>query len=655
MMLKRVFGLAVFGVLLFGVSRAWGQAELAPWGNLEGIRIDGEMVPFESSVVMEESGEGREYRSRHYGVAPSFRRDGGTMLCETELEGVRFRKQVEDTGYGTARMTLEVEALEDLGGREFFFCLAFGEDAYGGAEARVFRGDGTREGVRLEFGAADAPGAVALGAVTGLDVGSPRRGVSVTFEGPGDLSARGRQREEGRDGEFWLSLLGKGAKAGSTARLVAGFEARAELDREEIRIEVDAGNLGSRFDGLGGNFRLQFPDTDPQVIDYCLEHLPLAWSRIGMWWRDWHPEEGADPVSLAREQGHAARVYEQMEMARRLAGLGLPVIVSAWFAPDWATAEGPTRPGTYGDSLDAAKWDAVAESLTAYLLYLKDEYGVEAALFSFNEPDIGVQVAQTPEEHVAMTALLGKRFAKAGLSTKLLLADTSNATPKSRRFVEAGLASADARPYVGAVGFHTWGGCEEENLRAWSGLARALQVPLLVTESGPDSEAHRNPDLFLEERYQQQEIDLYVRLLAHAQPQSIMQWQLTADYSLLSGGGVYGRKDTPLAPTRRFWNFKQLGLAPMGGHALQALTGASGVVAAGFADKARGRYVVHVVNNGAARATRVAGLPARESRIRAYATGKDHSMEPIPVVWELDGSARFDAPANSFCTVEVER
>jgi len=36
-----------------------------------------------------------------------------------------------------------------------------------------------------------------------------------------------------------------------------------------------------------------------------------------------------------------------------------------------------------------------------------------------------------------------------------------------------------------------------------------------------------------------------------------MQWQLTTDYSVLSGGSVYGESG-PLKPTQRFWNLKQL-------------------------------------------------------------------------------------------------
>jgi hypothetical protein len=36
------------------------------------------------------------------------------------------------------------------------------------------------------------------------------------------------------------------------------------------------------------------------------------------------------------------------------------------------------------------------------------------------------------------------------------------------------------------------------------------------------------------------------------------EWQLTTDYSVLTGIGIYG-EDGPLRPTQRFWNLKQLG------------------------------------------------------------------------------------------------
>jgi hypothetical protein len=91
-----------------------------------------------------------------------------------------------------------------------------------------------------------------------------------------------------------------------------------------------------------------------------------------------------------------------------------------------------------------------------------------------------------------------------------------------------------------------------------------MNLPLLVGEGSMDAGAWRYPDIFKESTYAMAEMNLYVRILKICQPESILQWQLTADYSPLMGGGVFGDMNVPLTPTQRFWNFKQIADMPEG-------------------------------------------------------------------------------------------
>jgi len=266
-------------------------------------------------------------------------------------------------------------------------------------------------------------------------------------------------------------------------------------------------------------------------------------------------------------------------------------------------------------------------------------------LFSFNEPDIGVQVTQTPAEHAALAGQLGRTFARHGLLTRILIADTSNATPGSLDFVRAIAADGTARLHAGALGFHSWGGCETENLKEWASLSRELALPLLVTETGPDSEAHRSPDLFMEPSYQLEEAELHLRLCAEARPASVMLWQLTADYSVFSGTKHYGRPG-PLVPTLRFHAYQQLGETPAGAFSLPAVSTHPLVVAAAFAGQAGGACAVHLVNKGAARWVHIEGLPPGTRWVRVSASDQSgrHDLGRVPVV---DGSVRVSLPACS--------
>ena len=243
-----------------------------------------------------------------------------------------------------------------------------------------------------------------------------------------------------------------------------------------------------------------------------------------------------------------SHVVESAQMAARLKEIGMPVVVSCWFPPSWALepASKPQRPGVAALRLDATKLDRSYDAIVSYLLFLKNEYGVEADYFSFNESDIGIDVLHTPQEHCDFIKTLGAKMAQNHLCTKMLLGDNSDATTLD--FLNPALADKDAHRYIGAVSFHSWRGCDDETLRRWHEAAQSINVPLIVGEGSTDAAAHRYSSILKESTFALYEINLYTRLCAICQPLSILQWQLTADYSLLQGNGILG-DNGPLRPT----------------------------------------------------------------------------------------------------------
>ena len=371
-------------------------------------------------------------------------------------------------------------------------------------------------------------------------------------------------------------------------------------------------------------------------------------------WQHWHPDESLSPLEEARAGRIHPRVAAAMEMAQRLSVRGMPVAVGMWFPPTWAIAGGEglaTAPrGPPGAPLDPAKMERIHESIADFLVFMKEAYGVEAVLFSVNESDIGVDVRQTAEEHARLNRELGAYFGTRGLATRMLLGDTSDAT--ALEFLDASLADDDALRWVGAVSYHSWRGWDDETLRAWGEVAGDLNVPLLVGEGSTDAGAWRYPAIFREPAFALEEIELYVRMLALSQPLSILQWQLTADYSLLAGGGVYG-DTTALRPTQRFWNLKQLADAPAGFHLPITCEGAA-VSCAAVGDPARGRYAVHLVNAGAEREARLEGLPSEVARLRVHVTDSARGMEETGWVPVSGGRAMVILPATSFVTAATD-
>lgn len=72
-----------------------------------------------------------------------------------------------------------------------------------------------------------------------------------------------------------------------------------------------------------GNFRLQNPTTDPQVIDYCLDNLRVALGRVEMPWYAWQPDENKNPIDEANAGKLDPKVDAAMKMTQRLAAEGI--------------------------------------------------------------------------------------------------------------------------------------------------------------------------------------------------------------------------------------------------------------------------------------------------------------------------------------------
>jgi hypothetical protein len=444
---------------------------------------------------------------------------------------------------------------------------------------------------------------------------------------------------------------------GQAAKQTFTIAATGTIDRTPVQLALNTTQPGRPWAGFGGNFRLQNPKGDPQVIDYCLKNMRVAYGRVEMPWQLWQPALGQDPTADARQGQLAPHVRESMEMAQRLGKLGMPVVVTAWSAPQWAVVgdqgngTGPGANGQWGAPLNQANLQASYKSIADYLVYLKEQYGTEATMFSFNESDLGINIRQTGQEHADLIKNLGAYFASRGLKTKLLLGDNSDSN--SYEFIVPAMQDAAARPYMGAVSFHSWRGWDTPTLQKWADAATKLKLPLLVGEGSIDAQAWGYPAIFEEPTYAQQEISLYMRLLTICQPLSILQWQLTSDYSPLVGGGIFGN-NAPLHPTQRFWNLKQLAATPKDVTFMPLTADRPNVTCAAMGNAAKGMYAVHLVNNGATRQVTLTGLPDKVKTLRTYVTDLKNNMKEGPRVPVAKGQARFTAAATSYTTLSTE-
>ena len=647
----------MFGV---GIKSSFAQAELTAWGNVNGVRIDGQLLKFTTSICLigpsmaDVTATGKEKQR------PMYTRKGDKQIVTTELSQFSFAETVQDTDHGMAAINIKEKAVADTTLTGAFICFDLPADDYSGANIQLIDSTAsTIEAVPLfpnRMGR--TPPAFRLrnflvqASVKGFRVITPTRRLEVKTEQPTEIIIqKGNPRFGNANDRIYLAVLTGHTKDAQTADKTFLLKVSGEIDRTPVQISIDPQKPGREFDGIGGNFRIQNEKSDPQIIDYCLDNLNVRWARVEMPWRSWHPVESANPLESARHGRLDESVRGAMEMAQKLARRHIPLIVSAWFPPSWAVAgevNFRNENGIWGNPLNPKKMRSIIKSIGDYFVYLKEAFGVEPALFSFNESDLGINVRMTGQEHADFIKKLGAYFASQDLATKMLLGDNSDATTID--FIEPALQDPATHQYIGAISFHAWRGCDNWTLSNWADASKELNVPLMIAEGGTDAQAHSYPDIFQEPTFAQDEIDIYVRACNVAHVRSILQWQLTSDYSLLAGQGMYG-VEGPLRPTQRFWNLKQLGMVPPGSFILPTTCSNEDISCAAFGDLADGTFTVHLVNHGASRPVQLTGFPANVKELRIYVTDSKRGMEEGKRVRVSDGETKFTLEEFSFTSL----
>lgn len=636
----------VFFLIVF--LPVFSQTEVEPWGNVTGIRVEGQLMEFETNISVIQKGGATINATGKEKQRPKYTREGDKQIISTNIDSLYIKEVVADAGEGTAKVNVQLNAKGAMQNEGVYFAVLLPGKFYAKGTFRInnLKSENSNQDSSVLNKYLEAT-------ASSIHFNSPLRQLTITFEKPVHIIYRHGSSD---DIQFLIPMQTDDAANGDSVNADFSIKASGTVDKKPVNLTLNTANPGRAFDGLGGNFRLQNPKIDPEVIDYCLKNLRVAWGRVEMPWMFWQPDMDSSPVEMAKAGKLNKHVQQSMEMAQRLYKMGIPVILTAWFPPKWAVL-GPLhfragRDHVWGNPLDHSKNNEIYKSIADYIQYLKDAYGVEITYFSFNESDLGINIRQTGEEHDELIKGLGAYFVSRGLKTKMLLGDNSDAN--TYKFIDPALNDPAAYPYIGAVSFHSWRGWDTATLQKWADAASRLHLPLLVGEGSIDAAAWAYPAIFQEQRYALQEIGLYTRLLAICEPESILQWQLTSDYSPLAGGGVYGDTSSPLHPTQRFWNLKQLASTPKDLKAMKLTVKGADISGAALGDNTKGIYSIHLVNSGAARKVTLIGLPVKVKLLQVWVTDRKRCMQKMKPVTIANGKAVFMLDATCYTTLQSE-
>jgi hypothetical protein len=639
----------LFISLTLFTQNVFAQTEVEPWGNITGIRVDGQLMEFETSLQVINNDWSQVRATAQERQQPKFIRDGNKQTITTRIDSFYFKEDViENIQQHEAKVVVGFTSKKTTDAFRLYYCIKLPSQYYKDGSIEI---TDNNQNKKNKYTLSSVEKNLQTTA-TVISCISSLRQLQIAFDSAASVIIK--KQSNGNIG-LYIALQNGAIQNGEEGEKSFTVKASGTVDKEPVTLTLNTKNAGDLFAGFGGNFRLQNPKLDPQVIDYCLNNMRVAFARVEMPWMFWQPVENSNPIDSAKAGKLHPHEKESMEMAQRLSKKNIPIILSAWFPPKWAVVgelhfrHQPGEP--WGNPLDSTKANEIYKSITDYILYLKDAYGVDVKLFSFNESDLGINVRQTGEEHAALIKGLGAYFETHGLKTKMLLGDNSDATTYS--FIYPAMHDAATHKYIGAISFHSWRGWDTETLQKWRDAATQMRLPLIVGEGSIDAAAWNYPQIFQEQIYALKEINLYTRLMAICQPLSILQWQLTADYSPLKGGGIFGDNES-LQPTQRFWNLKQLASVPENLYAMPVTTDASFISCAAQGDNRRNIYAVHIVNNGAERMVTLKGLPHAVKKLSIHTTSKNKNMKEQKPVAVVNGEAKFKIDAVSYTTAVSE-
>jgi hypothetical protein len=455
------------------------------------------------------------------------------------------------------------------------------------------------------------------------------RTLDVAFGGARAAALADRWDAEGRFLELRTAMGAGEWKAGAARNIVATLRFTDATVAAPARLTMDAAKVRYRFQGFGGNYCW---DNRSPIAAYTLKNLKVSWARVAIKLVQWDKER----------ENPGPELRADFEMMRNLQRRGVPFVASVWTLPERFYADAYNKPASApARVIDPLKWDQLFDLIVDYLAYAKREYGAEPDLFSFNESNIGINVVMTPEAHAAAIERMGARLQAAGFKTKMLLGDAAGPRDTHKFALEAA-SDAGARPFAGAVAFHSWGGGSAEQYGAWGDLAEWLRLPLLVTEVGLDASAYRT-HTWDSYDYGLREARMIQELLLYARPQALLYWQFTDDYAL-----ARVLPDGRVQPSARFWMVKQFAdLIEPASDALFAASDQPEVLLTAF--RKADAYTLEILNTGAPRSISVAGVPDAEWQITQSTESAPYQQGPA--LRSAGGVLQFAAPGRSLITI----
>ena len=236
--MSRLISPGLFSILfLFLFNDAFGQAEAEPWGNMTGIRRDGQLFDFESAIKIQKGDRfvstGKE-RQR-----PHFKRDGDEQIINTNIDSLFIKEVVKDESNGKASVTVTFYAHADISFDNLFFTLALPAKEYGDGSTKL-------AGVHDEMRHYVNSGQNYDGTANGAQFKSAASHLEIKFDSPDPVRIR-KDVSNTNDLQLYVSLKQNGLTKGDSLQKTFTIEVSGKIDKKTVDLDLNTSTQGRRF------------------------------------------------------------------------------------------------------------------------------------------------------------------------------------------------------------------------------------------------------------------------------------------------------------------------------------------------------------------------------------------------------------------------
>jgi O-glycosyl hydrolase len=369
-----------------------------------------------------------------------------------------------------------------------------------------------------------------------------------------------------------------------------------------VTVRVNPASTYQTIEGWGGSLypqTLPYFAADPDYGRSLLEDLNVTHVRLrSVWYLLEGTNDNDDPEAIdfdAIARGDTGLVHDEFLLQQRLSRAGVTLQFASWRFPYWMVRQPPTwNPSSDEKPELPVSMDAeYVESIAAYLLYAREEYGFEFDAVSVaNEPDIGIYIkGLTPGRLLRLSRMLDERLRLEGYETRFYLPDVAAADSIGMHYASQFLSLDGAASFADALAYHSYRR-EANVIQYFSEAAAESDLPVWVTE-------HSHTHLAVDDRFNWSHALANAECLAdvlEGNATLILYWSLAMASS--GGLGLYIPEEKKWAPAyymlKHFYNDVPVGSVRMGA----VSTGSENLRALAFRHPESDRSTVILINTG---------------------------------------------------------